>query len=182
MTELFIIGRIIWKWKGSLSTAQKFQHNQPYLFLLASDIWVFLNLALAILISIPAINVYTHGTHVTVAHAMGSTIGINSMILIAFILHHFSWRKSLWILIPYWIMNVSLLCFWIALIASGILKGISVVEGESSFQEIMISIEPILKFFMYSGALLALGFLILLFHLLFEFLQDFPENIFGKTE
>ncbi|MBK9593448.1 MAG: cbb3-type cytochrome c oxidase subunit I [Crocinitomicaceae bacterium] len=182
MTELFIIGRIIWKWKGTLTTAQKFHHKHPYLFLLASDIWVFLNLALAILISVPAINVYTHGTHVTVAHAMGSTIGINSMILVAFILHHFSWRKSWWIIIPYWIINISLLCFWIALIGSGILKGVAVVEGTSSFQEIMISIEPILKFFMYSGAFLALGFLILLFHLLFEFLQDFPENIFGKTE
>ena len=32
--------------------------------------------------SIPTINIYTHGTHVTVAHAMGTTIGIN-MILFA---------------------------------------------------------------------------------------------------
>lgn len=31
--------------------------------------------------SIPAINLFTHGTHITVAHAMGSTIGINTMIL-----------------------------------------------------------------------------------------------------
>lgn len=182
MTELFIIGRIIWKWKSTLTNAQKLLHHQPFIFLLASDIWIFLNLALAIVISVPAINLYTHGTHVTVAHAMGSTIGINSMILIAFILHHFSSHKSKWIVIPFWIINGSLLCFWIALIGSGILKGIATVESISSFQEIMLSIEPILKFFMYSGALLAMGFLILLFHLFFEFLQDFPENIFGKTE
>lgn len=182
MTELFILGRIIWKWKGTLTTAQKFYHKQSYLFLLASDSWIFLNLSLAILISVPAINLYTHGTHVTIAHAMGSTIGINSMILLAFILHHFSWRNSLWILIPFWIINISLLFFWIALIGAGVCKGIAVIDGASTFQQIMFSIEPILKVFMYSGSVLAFGFLVLLFHLLFEFLQDFPENIFRKKK
>ena len=42
-----------------------------------------LNLVLSISISIPAINFYTHGTHITVAHAMGSTIGINTLLLLA---------------------------------------------------------------------------------------------------
>jgi nitric oxide reductase subunit B len=54
-----------------------------YRFLIASELWVFLNLFLALLMSIPAINRYTHGTHITVAHAMGTTIGINTMILLA---------------------------------------------------------------------------------------------------
>ncbi|MBI3136458.1 MAG: cbb3-type cytochrome c oxidase subunit I [Bacteroidetes bacterium] len=181
MTELFIIGRIIWKWKNTLSTAKKFANRQAYLFILASDIWVFLNLALAILISIPAVNVYTHGTHVTVAHAMGSTIGINSMILVAFILHHFGWNNSGWVRVCFWIINLSLGVFWITLIGSGILKGAALMNGES-FSAVMINLSAWFNLFMISGVFLAAGFLALLFHFLFEFLIDFPENLFRKTE
>lgn len=181
MTELFIIGRIIWKWRGTLDTAKKFANRQAYLFILASDIWVFLNLALAILISIPAINYYTHGTHVTVAHAMGSTIGINSMIIISFIIHHFRWNNSGWVKICYWIINLSLGVFWITLIASGILKGIALHEGEV-FATVMTNLSDWFKVFMISGIILALGFLALLFHFLFEFLLDFPENLSQKPE
>jgi len=36
--------------------------------------------------SVPWINYYTHGTFITVAHAMGTTIGINTSILISAIL------------------------------------------------------------------------------------------------
>jgi len=81
MTELLILGKIIWDWKKSLSEAKKDFHFLPYRFIVSSDVWILLNLSLAIAISIPAINIYTHGTHITVAHAMGSTIGINTMIL-----------------------------------------------------------------------------------------------------
>lgn len=48
-----------------------------------SGFWVLLNIVLALLISIPAINLFTHGTHTTVAHSMGTTIGINTLILLA---------------------------------------------------------------------------------------------------
>ena len=83
MTELFILGRIIYLWKDSLTTAKKNFHQTSYRFLMAADIWIFLTLVLAIAMSIPAINVYTHGTHITVAHTMGATIGINSFLLLA---------------------------------------------------------------------------------------------------
>lgn len=83
MTELFILGRIIWQWKSSVSEARKLYHHTAYRFLMAADIWIFLTLILAIAMSIPAINVYTHGTHITVAHTMGATIGINSFLLLA---------------------------------------------------------------------------------------------------
>lgn len=78
MTELFILGRIIYLWRASLSTAKKHFYSFSYRFLAAADVWIFLTLLLAICMSIPAINVYTHGTHITVAHTMGATIGINS--------------------------------------------------------------------------------------------------------
>ncbi|MBK7122491.1 MAG: cbb3-type cytochrome c oxidase subunit I [Chitinophagaceae bacterium] len=83
MTELFIIGRIIWQWRSTVSTARKHFHYTAYRFIVAADIWIFLTLALAIAMSIPAVNVYTHGTHITVAHTMGATIGINSFLLLA---------------------------------------------------------------------------------------------------
>ncbi|MBS1487258.1 MAG: cbb3-type cytochrome c oxidase subunit I [Bacteroidetes bacterium] len=83
MSELYILGRIIYKWKSSVKEARKFEYQLPYRFLIAADVWVFLNLILAILMSIPAVNLYTHGTHITVAHVMGTTIGINSMLLMA---------------------------------------------------------------------------------------------------
>ena len=82
MTELFILGKIIWDWRASLSGYQKFRFRRPYRFLFAADIWVFINLVLALVISVPAFNLFTHGTHVIVAHTMGATIGINTMILL----------------------------------------------------------------------------------------------------
>ncbi|MDP6850380.1 MAG: cbb3-type cytochrome c oxidase subunit I, partial [Planctomycetota bacterium] len=57
------------------------EHRIPRAFLAATSAWVGLNLVLALLISIPTLNWFTHGTTITVAHAMGSTIGINSMVL-----------------------------------------------------------------------------------------------------
>ena len=57
MTELFILGRIIYLWKDSLTTAKKNFHQTSYRFLMAADIWIFLTLVLAIAMSIPAINV-----------------------------------------------------------------------------------------------------------------------------
>ncbi len=50
-------------------------------FLRSTILWTFALLLLAILISIPPLNTMIHGTHVVVAHAMGSMIGIDSMIL-----------------------------------------------------------------------------------------------------
>lgn len=129
MTELILFVRIIYLWKSSLSTALKHFHYLPYKFLMAADIWIFLTLALAIPMSIPAVNIYTHGTHVTVGHTMGATIGINTMLLFAFIFD-IIWKEK--IIAPekiknfnlvYWIANGALLSFWLALVIAGFLKG-----------------------------------------------------------
>jgi len=47
--------------------------------------WTLVLLVLAIAISIPPLNSLVHGTHVIMAHAMGSEIGIDSFILFALI-------------------------------------------------------------------------------------------------
>jgi nitric oxide reductase subunit B len=51
------------------------------LFFLSASRWTLANLVLALAISVPPLNTLIHGTHVVVAHVMGSMIGIDSMIL-----------------------------------------------------------------------------------------------------
>ena len=85
MTELILFFRILYLWKSSLNDARKNYYHTPYRFLMAADLWIFLTLVLALAMSVPAINLYTHGTHVTVAHTMGATIGINTFLLFAFV-------------------------------------------------------------------------------------------------
>ena len=89
-----------------------------------ADVWVFLNLILALLFSIPAINFFTHGTHITVAHSMGTTIGINTTILLASVLFIVNQIKPDFNLSSvkkgFRIFNISLLLFWLSLLAAGV--------------------------------------------------------------
>lgn len=162
MTELFILGKIVWDWRGSLSACQKYRHRRPYRFLFASEIWIFINLVLALVISVPALNLFTHGTHVIVAHTMGATIGINTMILLAsvfFVLEQRAGqdaenRRAGPVDAGFWLTNGSLLIFLAALLAAGLVKG---TYGGESFQDMMESIEPFLLVFAVSGVGLMLG-------------------------
>ena len=128
MTEWIFFVSIIRGFKARLAEHRRLEHLLTYRFLTASELWVFLNLLLALLMSIPAINRYTHGTHITVAHAMGATIGINTMILLAVLGHMLRIDERpptsrRWIMIGLNIALISLLVFWLALIAAGALKG-----------------------------------------------------------
>ena len=173
MTELLILGRIIYHWRSSLSTAQKYFHKQSYRFLAAADAWIFLNLLLAIAMSIPGINVYTHGTHITVAHSMGTTIGINSFLMLAIgfdILQDSSrpidtYKKQL--TLGFWITNASLLLFWISLIIAGVMKArwqMSTVQ--EPFSIMMLALRPFFILFFISGLTMACGFLMIIYPLL----------------
>ncbi|MDH3588559.1 MAG: cbb3-type cytochrome c oxidase subunit I [Gammaproteobacteria bacterium] len=169
MTELFIFGRIIWTWRSSVESWRKNQYCAAYRFLFAADIWVFANLALALVISVPAFNVFTHGTHITVAHAMGSTIGINTMILLASVFYvireelpqEVHAKCSTPITLGFWIANLSLAVFFSALILAGIGKGL--YDGPS-FQEMMQTIRPFIMVFAVSGVSLMIGLWIVLWH------------------
>ncbi len=164
MTELLILGRIIYLWRSSLNTAKKHFYQSSYRFLAAADVWIFLNLLLAISMSVPAVNVYTHGTHVTVAHTMGATIGINTMLLlaVAFDILGESCRTP----IPsgklinggYWISNISLFIFWLALIAAGVLKAAwQMGDRTIAFSTMMEQLRPYFIVFMLAGTALSLG-------------------------
>ncbi len=169
MTELLILGKIIWNWKRDLTKALRDFHILAIRFIVASDVWILLNLTLSILLSIPAINIFTHGTHLTVAHAMGSTIGINTMILIGSCLFlipditktQFNLKQSFSISIGFWIMNLILLFFWVALIFAGYHKGYMVVEDKLVFQVMMAKIQPYLAVVAYTGIGIFAGILMI---------------------
>ena len=172
MTELLILGNIIYGWKASITKAQKFFNRDAYRFLVAADVWIFLNLVLAICMSIPAINVYSHGTHITVAHAMGTTIGINTMLLLA--VCYDILKDTCISLDPYqklmkfgfWLANSSLFAFWIALIGAGILKSKWQMSSDQiAFSLMMQNLTPFFIVFMISGALLLIGIVLAIYPL-----------------
>ena len=129
MTEWIILIRIFYKWSQQIKENKQFYYFFPYRFLMASDYWITLNLTLALFMSIPAINLYTHGTHITVAHAMGTTIGINTMIILAGVFYFIkpTFNSAKWRLygsVTFWIVQVTLLLFLISLIGMGIQRAI----------------------------------------------------------
>jgi nitric oxide reductase subunit B len=172
MTELLILGNIIYAWKSSLTKAQKFFNRDAFRFLVAADVWIFLNLVLAICMSIPAINIYTHGTHITVAHAMGTTIGINTMLLLA--VCYDILKDTCISLDPYqkimkfgfWLANTALFSFWIALIGAGVLRSKwQMSTNQIAFSLMMQNLTPFFMVFMVSGVLLLIGIVLSIYPL-----------------
>ncbi len=163
MTELLILGNIIWNWRKSMSEASKTFHILPFRFMTASDVWIFLNLIMAIAISVPFINKYTHGTHITVAHAMGTTIGINTFILFASIFYllkeQLSSAQTAFIKSGFWTINISLLIFWLSLIAAGIIKTVEIANG-GTFASALQKMTPCFYAFLIAGIGILTGILL----------------------
>lgn len=158
MTEWIIFIRIVYTWKQSVSDIQKNYHYFPYRFLMAADIWVFISITQGLFMSIPALNVYTHGTHVTVAHAMGTTIGINSMILLAACFEFLGAgssqidMRSLGLRRLFWFSQISLLVFWVALNIAGVKKAIwQMNPHQVSFSQMMSGLHFWFFLFVVSG-------------------------------
>ncbi|HTO15182.1 MAG TPA: cbb3-type cytochrome c oxidase subunit I [Edaphocola sp.] len=173
MTELLIFGRIIYSWRKSLDVARKYKHLQPYRFLFAADVWIFLNLGFAILMSIPALNIYMHGTHVIVGHTMGTTIGINTMLLLAFAYDILnpknmdSVRFSLYLKKVFIITNIALAVFILALFISGFLKAYWIFnEPDIVYGTIMFRLRYWFYIFYSAGLVLAVGLFLMLLPLI----------------
>ena len=162
MTEWIIFIYIVNGWRKSLSLEKKKINSLAYKFIMASDIWVFLNLTLALLMSIPTLNYYMHGTHITVAHSMGTTIGINTSILLAsvsFIISKLIKHKKLEdnkiVSIGFYSFNISLMVFWIVLIVGGIYKAIWMSNpNNTSFGSLHDSSTSIFIAFIIAGCIL----------------------------
>ncbi len=167
MTELLFLVNIIMGFKKTLEDNKRLKNLIPYRFLIAAEFWVFANLLLVLFMSVPAVNRYTHGTHITVAHAMVATIGINSMILLGSLgyiirVDEQTDKMKRAINIGYWISQVSLFIFWISLVAAGVIKGYrSVTLNMTNFQEMMQPVLDVLKIFFAAGVALAIGLAII---------------------
>lgn len=164
MAEWILLINIIRGFKAKLSEHRMHRHLLTYRFLITSELWVFLNLFLALLMSIPAINRYTHGTHITVAHAMGTTIGINTMILLGSITYMLRIDERTEVLPRLerarLIAVYALLVFWLALIIAGLMKSYRTIGlGMTDHRTIMQPIQPVLVVFGAAGLVLmyALG-------------------------
>lgn len=179
MTEWIFLARLFYFWKNSIREAKSKYPYFPYRFLLASDFWIFLSMAHAILISIPALNLFTHGTHVTVAHAMGTTIGINSMIILSGIYQLLPLPKLIdqsypkLLQLSFWIAQGSLLIFWISLNGAGITKGIWMhAQNQSSFSQLMVQSMPWFVSFVGSGCILFISLGLLALFPVYRFIKQ----------
>jgi nitric oxide reductase subunit B len=182
MTEWLILISIIQGFKAKLTESRKLKHLVSYRFLLASEFWVFANLLLALFMSIPAVNRYTHGTHITVAHAMGTTIGINSMILlgvIGFAIKADDFNKAGRAMFnkAYYLTQISFGVFWLALITAGVLKGYrSSVLNIAQFQDVMNPVNIAITVFAVAGLFVAAGlFVIALMY--WKMVNNCKENV-----
>lgn len=188
MTEWIIFINIAFTWSKSLSYKTKKRYSIMYKFILVSDFWVFLNLTLALLMSIPSLNYYTHGTHITVAHSMGTTIGINTTILFASISYIISKiYKDDKILhgkvvkIGYFLFNFSLLFFWITLIISGVLKAVWISGNKvETFSQLQSDSQSIYTVFILFGFSLFIGISIILITMLKKLIPKLRLTTFVK--
>ncbi len=168
MTEWILFISILRDFRKKTSQ-QRHSGRISYRFLIVAEYWVFANLCLALMMSIPAINRYTHGTHITVAHAMGATIGINSMILLASLatmlkVDRLALRRRQNIRFAFRIFQFAFVVFWLALIVAGVLKGYrEVALGIADFQIVMKPIWPVLLVFVLAGVVMFVSMVSIVF-------------------
>lgn len=178
MTEWIFFIKIIYTWKKQFKVFNQYYSYFPYRFLMATEIWVFINIGQAIIMSIPVLNLYTHGTHVTVAHSMGTTIGINTMILFAaafmFIVPkaEVDSKPKKYLSFNFWILQIGLFGLFTSLDIAGIIKGQwQLNPNQSSFSEMMTDLRPWFIVLLVSGILLMSSFIVFIRYLLLKFLH-----------
>lgn len=173
MTELILLARLIYLWKSSFSSVRKHAHLTAYRFVMAADRWIVLTLVLAIAMSIPAVNVYTHGTHVTVAHTMGATIGIDTFLLMACVADLFddahppTETTIRWMRRGLWLANNSLVVFWLSLIGAGVWRARWQMSAQRiPFESMMQQSRPWFLAFFLTGIALGIGLMMVVVLLL----------------
>jgi len=173
MSEWIVLFSIIYDWRKGLSKEKKVSYSLAYQLMILADIWVFLNLFLALLISIPSINLFTHGTHITVAHSMGTTIGINTFILLSSLTYILEFENPFTqlaqnrIKVGIRIFNGFFLAFWIIMLIMGAKKGYWTFFSQNiSFAEFQNSLHWIYIMFTMFGIGLLVGLYIIVFELL----------------
>jgi nitric oxide reductase subunit B len=178
MTEWIILFSIIYDWKKNLSQEKKIQFSIAYKFMLLADLWVFLNIVVALLISIPSINLFTHGTHITVAHSMGTTIGINTLILFSSITYifntefSFTYKTVKKLKSGIQLFHISFILFWVTLLIMGLKKSFWLFGNSTeTFGQFQDSQHALHLAFVLFGAGIIIGIGIIIYHLIKTFQQ-----------
>ncbi|MFQ5766939.1 MAG: cbb3-type cytochrome c oxidase subunit I, partial [Acidobacteriota bacterium] len=138
----------------------------PDLFVRSAMLWTLLMLMVSLLIAIPPLNALIHGTHVVVAHSMGSMLGIDSMILFGAFAYAMVWLKGahhpvvrdrrVRRAVP--LVNLFLGVFWSAFLIRGLASGWVRYMGPSAPDySVVVTAFPRVVFI--SGTGLALSFL-----------------------
>ncbi len=171
MTEWILLFDIIYTWKKALAQKTDIKNIAAVKFLTATDWWVVINVFVALLISIPAINYYTHGTHITVAHSMATTIGINTTILMASISYIVQTERKetnfKWILIGLKIFNVALVVFLLSLIAAGASRSAWMLSlNQEAFAVMQSKLRGLFILFLISGIALTTAIVMIVLPLL----------------
>lgn len=189
MTEWILLIHIIYSWKKGLSKKKKKEFSLAYRFLISADIWVFINLILAILFSIPAINFFTHGTHITVAHSMGTTIGINTSILLGsifFIVSKLKLKKQLRVLtikrsiVAY---NITLFLFFATLLYAGVKRSNWMYfTKDIHFSEMQDSLYGAYILFFAFGIILVISILVIIIPLLVILIKSVRSKEMSEEE
>jgi nitric oxide reductase subunit B len=129
MAEAVLLAKVLWDLAGAVRRARDQRPYSPAAWLLgASRWWTAGMLAGAIVISIPPVNGWIHGTHVVMAHAMGAEIGIDTVILLAGLFHVLEdparpWRQTRWIPLALWGFNASAAVLVLCLVGMGLGAG-----------------------------------------------------------
>ncbi len=163
MLEIIVLFKVLLEILGLKEMrAIKDKYPEIVFFISATTIWTFIQLVISILISIPNFNAWVHGTFVILAHSMGTTIGIDSMALLAttaFLLRHyhknsgnvhFRWR------VPGLVLNVGLLGLWLNLLYEGFRASISRVD-EQVIPSYLTNTDHFATVFLLSGLLMLVG-------------------------
>ena len=180
MLEFIILFCVVGDIISSIKQKAQGNHNLLKYFFLSCKFWTFINLFLALLISIPPLNTIIHGTHVIFAHAMGSMIGIDSVALIGCLLwfvtkdHNELDKKTLFGLKhSLKIINISLFCLVFFMTVYGITKGIYRYMDWTT-PELMEQGQPYVL--MIFGLFMAIGILNIIKYLL-KMLHVIPQKM-----
>lgn len=168
MTEWILFVRIIYLWRKDLEEIRKHYSYFPYRFIMASNFWVFVNLGIACLMSIPVLNMYVHGTFVIVGHSMGTTIGINTMILFAglFMFMYRNPNPDKYIKGAFWMVQISLMSLFLALNIAGMIKGFWQMDADKGpFLLMMAELKSYFRVFVISGIVLMCSFFFLIYRI-----------------
>lgn len=96
--------------------------------LAAVERWTLISFATGIAFAVPYLNLFVHGTHLIVAHAMAGMIGVDFLLVIAGGIAVTSGREVLAsrrVQLGVWLLDGALIALWVVLGGAGIVKGLS---------------------------------------------------------